>query len=462
METRRGWSQRSIQSRVVAVAVLIALSGTSAAGCGSGGTSGTTGGANPPPPTDPCAGGTVSFSVVSGDSQVGTVGTALANRVVAQLNCTPTSGSSFALTQASVTWSVVTGGGSIAGDGSTGLTGQAGASWTLGTTVGTQTARVAYGTTTLTFTATGQPVPAVDVCEASGGTTLPDTMITTPTTWDLAHSPYRVTYLEVRDAGVLTIEAGVTVCAHQVTIRDTGRLVVNGTSGSPVTFTPSNRATMGSQGMVFLATTFSPSAPSELHHVRVENALAVAVSDDYPVTITGSWFGKTTGYGGCSEFAVTSTSLRGTPAFPTTISSTVFDGMGCAGSSPAVAIHVVEPSLSGPMQLGARVIHSAEDGIAIGTASPATPSVLIHDCEVTGSGRHGIYVGTGGEPEATITGCNLFDNVGNGVQNDATTAVVATGNWWGSPAGPAGAGGDGVGGNVDAGGPLGAPVVLSY
>ena len=72
--------------------------------------------------------------------------------------------------------------------------------------------------------------------------------------------------------------------------------------------------------------------------------------------------------------------------------------------------------------------------------------VTLATCEITGSGSHGVQVSA--TTNVHINNCNLFDNVGNGVENATSTAVDATNNWWGDAAGPTGTNGDGVSANV--------------
>jgi hypothetical protein len=63
----------------------------------------------------------------------------------------------------------------------------------------------------------------------------------------------------------------------------------------------------------------------------------------------------------------------------------------------------------------------------------------------------------------TITGCNIFNNAGNGVYEISRDLTVnAQDNRWRDPVGPAGPAGDGVSGEVDASNPLAAAVTLGY
>ena len=92
-------------------------------------------------------------------------------------------------------------------------------------------------------------------------------------------------------------------------------------------------------------------------------------------------------------------------------------------------------------------------------------NLSIQNCEVANGGNAGIHVlSQFPQTNVTISGCNIFNNAGQGVQNGGSgnATVNAQGNWWGDPAGPNGPNGDGVSAAVDASNPLGAAVVLGY
>ena len=95
-------------------------------------------------------GAAATIAKVSGDAQTGTIGQALAQPLVVRVqdqfgNYVP---------GASVTWTVLTGGGTVAPpNGPTDASGQATAQWTLGSTGGTHSVRAQVGSATVTFTA---------------------------------------------------------------------------------------------------------------------------------------------------------------------------------------------------------------------------------------------------------------------------------------------------------------------
>jgi hypothetical protein len=76
----------------------------------------------------------------------------------------------------------------------------------------------------------------------------------------------------------------------------------------------------------------------------------------------------------------------------------------------------------------------------------AAANATVSMCEVTGSTADGVRVEVAAG--VTVHDCNIHGNVGVGMRNVAADAVDARSNWWGSAAGPLGAGGDGVAGNV--------------
>lgn len=106
----------------------------------------------------------------------------------------------------------------------------------------------------------------------------------------------------------------------------------------------------------------------------------------------------------------------------------------------------------------ARVLNSVGAGVQL---RGAPGSWSLQQCEVSGSGGHGIVVESNAGP---ITGCTIAGNAGSGVHSlqPGSFSVDARGNWWGDAAGPFGGAGDGVSPGVDYTGPLGAPSALGY
>jgi len=107
--------------------------------------------------------GAASALVIGGDGQTGGIDQALPAPLTAQVvdqHGNPRAGDA-------VTWSVVTGGGTIAGTSPTDASGTATATWTLGSVLGAQTATVSIGSLSHTYMATG-------VCALGAGTVIVD------------------------------------------------------------------------------------------------------------------------------------------------------------------------------------------------------------------------------------------------------------------------------------------------
>ena len=75
-------------------------------------------------------------------------------------------------------------------------------------------------------------------------------------------------------------------------------------------------------------------------------------------------------------------------------------------------------------------------------------SVALAGCDIRGAPADAVLVSAAADEDTSITGCNLVDNAGFGVNNLSAFTVDAAGNWWGDPAGPDGPDGDGVSGDV--------------
>ena len=162
------------------------------------------------------------------------------------------------------------------------------------------------------------------------------------------------------------------------------------------------------------------------------------------------------------------TAVRATGTHPVGMDSVVFRQTGRAVSLLAAGSRLrrsrVDTTLSsyGPaVELGANAIlastlvrGSSGEGVAIRSAT-----VQVQSCEVVGSVGDGIVL----DVAAPVHNCNLVGNGGAGINNKDTTATAdVTGNWWGDAAGPSGANGDDVAGEVTYSPWLTAPYVLPY
>jgi hypothetical protein len=161
--------------------------------------------------------------------------------------------------------------------------------------------------------------------------------------------------------------------------------------------------------------------------------------------------------------------FAGEPAAPSRIVHARLDSITLhARQSHALVIEEAVGRASGLIleSPGSKVLRSRFDRGAIVVRAP---DVLLSDVAVRGGRSHGFLIEA---PNARlsrceavsnqgdgirltqaagvhITGCNLFDNAGFGVNNTAPDVLDARGNWWGAPSGPTVSGADEVSGNVD-------------
>jgi hypothetical protein len=117
---------------------------------------------------------------------------------------------------------------------------------------------------------------------------------------------------------------------------------------------------------------------------------------------------------------------------------------------------IIQAANGGPIVVEATVRDSSTEGIFINGSG-----VTFIGCEVTGCFGDGLHT-AGDATTISVHGSNFFGNGGVGVRNGDLNLLDATGNWWGDSAGPNGPNGDGVAGNVNFSGALGAPAVLGY
>lgn len=356
------------------------------------------------------------------------------------------------LCNATIDWAPAPGNGSVSSaqnmtDGS----GLASTTWTVGATAGTQTLTVtvenSVPTLSGTFTATVTGLSGCTAGTAHGGT------ITADETWLKADNPHVVSVsISVANDATLTLEPGVVVCfAPGASINPvgpgpirSGRIVAIGTVNDSIRFTgtsPQPPCFPPVQCWDGINLVGAPSNPSMFDYVVLEDALygVNVLSVNHPVTIDHSVIRNIT---------IQAVNLRaGGSSF---VNSTV-DGTTASGDFGAVRL------AGGPMTFSARVLNATGVGVFV-----TADLVTLQNCEVTGSTSHGVVFDFG-ITAGSITGCNLFNNGGNGVQNNEASVVInAQGNWWGDVSGPTGPGGDGVSADVDGSNFLTSPVSLGY
>jgi len=358
----------------------------------------------------------------------------------------PEAGKQTDLKDASVAWTVLAGFGSFGGGAtvtstSTDRGGLAFVNWTLGPLVGDQKAEARFdGSTAVLFTRTAA---ARNECDpANGGTDHGALNITTDTTWTAAAGPHRGTFVTISNGATLTIEAGSVVCVEQsidsVTPAD-GRFDALGTASAPVRFVDTR----------VLA------AARRLEHVVSTNAEQVGRGEHLVTHIADSTFSMTKpSVLGCPQLFVGGSNGAA-------IERSRIDGY---GSATCPALHLVA-ALGETVRASVRVVGSMGDGVFLA----GNGSLILTDCEVTASGRHGVFVF---HPNVTppaqpptavsVNGCNLFGNSADAIHNDAPLTVDATDNWWGDPTGALGGLADGVSGLINVGGFFAAPAVLGY
>jgi hypothetical protein len=420
-------------------------------------------------PEEPgCAEGTLEVKLV-GNAQTGITGAPLGQALVLETGCLSRRDRNPTHPQGQpLQWEVTSGGGTIHGAtvwNATVQSWQEQVHWQLGPTVGTQTAVARLDGKAYAFQATGLPPVPGGTCTGLVDTTGINfgehRAIKGPETWTRAGSPYRGGTVQVDRGGTLTIEPGVQVCLQSLALFD-APLQALGTAAAPVRL-GGRGTTADGLNLAFGSFWGEPRPQSRLQHVQGQG-LSLMYASNHALLIEDSVFTAAATApvaGGCNQ-VVFATTLGGYG--PQVIRRTVFDGFGTPGvgclDSAVRLIDEVAPT-GGPSVFAARVTGAPRIGVYYARGNPAGGSWVLEQCEVSGSGFHGVVLETN---PVHISGCSFHDNTGLAVQNlvGPGATVDARGNWWGSAAGPAALGGDGVSAGVDASGHLAAPPALGY
>jgi len=206
------------------------------------------------------------MALVSGNSQTANVGTALASPLVVKVGDASNAG----VAGITVNWAVTSGGGAVwAGTSVTNASGNAQVNWTLGPTVGTQTATATVSGLTgspVTFSATGTAVPpaATQMALVSGNnqTGTVGTALASPLVVKVGDASnagvagVTVSWAVTAGGGAVSAATSVTNASGQAQINWTlgatvgaqaATATVSGMTGSPVTFTATAAAPLATQ-----------------------------------------------------------------------------------------------------------------------------------------------------------------------------------------------------------------------
>lgn len=276
---------------------------------------------------------------------------------------------------------------------------------------------------------------AATTCQDAGGTDHGALTVTAvDMAWTAAGSPHRGGTIRLDNNARLAIEAGAVICLAEIA----GPVRAEGTAQVPVRF-------------------FGTSMPIQpiLWHALVENAIKVG-----SVTTPSPYIADSTLRWTTARDPLACAQVVATEVYGVRISG--------YGSQECAALHLVasETGFYGPFAaVRARIVDSVGDGVFV---PGSVGEFALFECEISSSGRHGIVVSPPafGAPIGTqgvyASFCNLFGNRGDAIHNQSSITVGAGSNWWGDPAGPLGASGDGTSGNVDASNPSPAPLSLSW
>ena len=287
---------------------------------------------------------------VSGDAQTGTVGQALASALVVQVN----DSTGHAIAGTAVTFAVTAGGGGLGtATPTTGASGQAQTSWTLGGPAGSQSVSASVaGVTGVSFSATGTPGAAASVAKQAGDgqtTTTGATLPTAPSVIvkDAFGNPKAgvlVTFAATAGNGTVTGATPSTNASGIAAVGswslgnvgvDTLTATVTGTgiTGNPVQFTATSQSAGAPATVVVFVGNNQPGL--EGYGVNVRPAVRVTNAGGNPVPSTTVTFAVQTGGGSVTGGTATTNAngiaqvgkwTLGTSAGVSTLSATVTGG----------------------------------------------------------------------------------------------------------------------------------------
>lgn len=391
-----------------------------------------------------CLAGSETLTIVSGNGQTGAPGALLPERATVKLTCDSVAnpGTTIPAVGALVEWSPLWGlvdGTSFTAT-RTDNTGTTSVTWKLAANFAQKRVQATHVTplgliSQVDFdAATTATTTTATTCQDAGGTDHGTLGVSdVDVAWTAAGSPHRGGTFRLDNFARLSIEAGAVVCLDEIA----GFVTAEGTAQAPIRF-------FGTSMSIYPV----------LSHVVVENALKIGSVTRPAWSIADATLRWTS-----ARDPLACAQVAGSSLLRVQISG--------YGSQECAALHLAaipDPYYVATATVSARILDSVGDGVLL---AGSLADFSFTDCEIASSMRHGIVVpvpasGFSAPNSVLVQGCNLFGNGGNAIHNQSTTKVTASGNWWGDPAGPSGANGDGIFGDVDAGSPSATALTLGW
>ncbi|HKP74006.1 MAG TPA: right-handed parallel beta-helix repeat-containing protein, partial [Longimicrobiaceae bacterium] len=221
--------------------------------------------------------------------------------------------------------------------------------------------------------------------------------------------------LRAEPGAVLVFDAGAGLRLHSG-----GRILARGSQAAPVLFTAEDHAT----GWIGIYLDAASTITSYLTNVRIEYAdianTAVTALGAHTVYVDSAVLRQN----GIAAWIVSPNSRLVRTRVDTTLAPTAAVELGSNARIESTLIRA-----------------SSGAGLSV-----LANTVMVISCEVRGSVNDGIVL----HALVRVRNCNLVDNLGAGLSNQAGPTVAdAEGNWWGDAGGPNAPAGDGVSGAVD-------------